>query len=643
MTQPTRHNWITRFFAHIVYRTLLLQDRVLGISIIIVLSTFLCSAITVRYTGLYLSSITLLGVTLISFISGLKYGFISSVLLGLTNDYFFVEPVGSVLNNARSVEHFLIIVLVGLSVSLLMDGIKATFLDLQKTKNEAEAARELSKKSEQLKSKFLATMSHEIRTPLNGIIGLTEVLSHRVVDPNNFKYVQSIHQSGKTLLRIINDILDFSKIESGKLNLLSEKFSLLEVMNQLILTFTPLAQAKYIHFDCEIQEDTPEFVLGDADRLSQVLFNLVGNAIKFTPVGIVLVRIHPHPTLKDYIEFCVEDTGIGLTPESVSQLFTPFVQLSKVGTSGEPGTGLGLSISSGIVHSMGGEIHVESKLGKGSRFNFHVLLPAVANAKIGNRVKNKQYLIKELEKVEALQEHSQTANVLIVDDNPTNLIVAQAMLDQLKIHSIAVSNGKEALEAVKNNSFDLILMDCQMPVMDGFEATHILREQGYSIPIIAMTANAFKKDQEDCLSKGMSDYLSKPIALAPLRDVLLRHLTLSLTKKDDPAPALAVNTLQSLETTLGKDARIKIVRTFINTLPTLKNSVRQNLQSKNLTALHQLGHQFKASALAVGGVQLSQQCALLEHETEWKSIEELSHSLLTTVETLEKNLAQFLN
>ena len=388
------------------------------------------------------------------------------------------------------------------------------------------------------KSEFLANMSHEIRTPMNGVIGMVDILLDTPLSQSQREFAKVIKVSADALLLVINDILDFSKIEAGKMTLEKIGFDLTETVNSSLQLLAAQAQEKGLSLSWKLQDSVPTSLIGDPTRLRQILLNLLGNAIKFTPQGTVALVIERTAETPDDVElsFIVTDTGIGMSDEAQKKLFQSFNQADASTTRKYGGTGLGLAISRKLVELMGGTITVTSVLGKGTTFQFRLpllkqispLIPVLAST-----------VLDESDEFAAVETPGTEIPVLLAEDGKVNQLVAVQVLRKLGYETHIVPNGKEAFELRKSGSYEIILMDCHMPEMDGYEATRKIRQweaeaKVQPIQIIAMTASAMLGDRELCLAAGMDDYTAKPVnqilLATALRQAALRY------RKGESAP-----------------------------------------------------------------------------------------------------------
>jgi PAS domain S-box-containing protein len=472
-------------------------------------------------------------------------------------------------------------------------------------------AKEAAERAAQAKTQFLANMSHEIRTPMAGVVGLADLLLATNLDERQTEYAQLIQSSAVSLLRVIDDILDFSKADSGKLTFEDIAFDLGATLRQVVELLRLAAVARGTALDLHLAEDLPSWVRGDPGRLRQVLINLVGNAVKFTSGG--EVRVRAEITGCEWIHIRVEDNGIGIPYEAQGRLFELFSQADDSTSRRFGGTGLGLAISKRIIEAMGGEIGFESAPGEGSTFWLTVHLERTAPL-VGTE--------------SSVGPPAPSRRILTAEDNPVNQLVISEQLKTLGYEVTAVSNGLEVLEALAAGTYDLVLMDCQMPQLDGYEAAARIRQLPGGtarIPIVALTAHALQEDLDKCLAAGMDDYITKPFREESLQRKLARWLgddpdAPEKAGYEEPQPtppeeALDPWQLESLRL-LGREAGSDFVPNLIEqfrSLPYL-DELRRALDRDDRLAVKGRAHALKGTSSLLGAVRLPRLCAQLESD-----------------------------
>ena len=485
-------------------------------------------------------------------------------------------------------------------------------------KNEAitqELAESLqaAEKANQAKSDFLANMSHELRTPMNGVIGMASLLADTGLTTEQKEYVNAITGSAESLRLLLCDILDISKIEAGALALENIAFPIRETIRETVRLLQPLADIKGIDLQLDINDDVPPAIWGDPSRLRQVITNLIGNGIKFTDFGTVRISIELHDTAEQLL-ISVQDTGIGIPAEKIEHIFDKFTQADASITRKYGGTGLGLAITKQLVQLMGGLIQVESTIGKGSTFTFNMPLRVATEDDVRAAEGESDNAITQVDRIPI-----EKARALIVEDYPVNQVFARKLLAKFGFSTIDLAeNGKEALEKVAYHEYDAIFMDCQMPVMDGFEATRILRERGCQLPIVAMTANAMIGDRERCLKAGMDDYISKPLRLDLLRKIINHWFILPQAKQaissntDEVDAAVDLEQLRSFTDGDHEEERL-LITLFTDQAQLSIKALEECLNRADADGWRSAAHRLKGSSGNLGASKLSHLCKRAEH------------------------------
>ncbi|MBU1139833.1 MAG: response regulator [Proteobacteria bacterium] len=510
-------------------------------------------------------------------------------------------------------------------LGVLVKGINSTLDDIEKRDEQLLVAKKTAEDANLAKSQFLAQMSHEIRTPMNGILGIASLLLNTSINEKQYQFVHTIRRSGESLLNLINDILDFSKIEAGKLELELIQFDLREIAEETVDLLSERANEKNLNLACFIHSAVPAHFEGDPGRLRQILMNLLGNAIKFTNRGEVVLNIFLKKIEGNsaYLRFEVSDTGIGINKGKQKEIFCAFSQADGSTTRQFGGTGLGLAICHQLVSLMDGEIGVESVEGQGATFWFTTVF---AISSFNESLSDRPHQPIALQKFDAV--------ILVAEDNPTNQIVAQGLLEHLGCRIDLADNGKVAATITAKKNYDLIFMDCQMPVMDGYEATKQIRKAENlagtgPTPIIALTAHAMKGDRERCLAVGMNDFITKPFNEQQLAIILSKWLP-DTCIKNLPGPPTKIlknratqstqvhidesvlNSFRQLQQPGKSDIRTELVSVYLRSSPGIMQSLQQAAEKNDSEKLWQAAHTLKSSSASLGARRLSSLCHELE-------------------------------
>jgi len=487
-----------------------------------------------------------------------------------------------------------------------------THITLRKTQQALVEARNASESANKAKSNFLAVMSHEIRTPMNAIVGLTDLTLQTDLDHYQKNNLKVIKDSAYLLMDIINDILDLSKIEAGKLVLENIDFDLYQLLDYIVNIFTAQVEKKGLSIHLEKEDHLPRYIKGDHIRLKQILFNLINNAIKFTETGSITIKAQKKDT--SFISFSVIDTGIGIPENRKDAIFNSFSQVDLSTTRKYGGTGLGLTICKKLVEIMGGQINVTSKPDSGSTFNFDIKFTEGEKSKVNPETQADNW--KDLKAV------SQNLKILLVEDMQININIAKQFLNKMGHEAIAAMNGKEALTILSKNHFDLVLMDVEMPEMNGLEATQRIRNgeagsKNSEIPVIAMTAHALSEFKEDCFNSGMNDFISKPVNFYELGIILKKYCSSSqdtlikIEKKHIETSDKIVDRERAITCLDGDEELFNIVcYSFLNDLPVILNKLNESINKKDYKDIRYHAHTLKGlcgNIYANSTMNLSQQ------------------------------------
>jgi PAS domain S-box-containing protein len=551
-------------------------------------------------------------------------------------------------------------------LTLLMNG-TWDIIRLKRSREALQAAKEAAEAATRAKSDFLAVMSHEIRTPMSGVIGMLDVLLKSPQPPDQQHHTRMARDSAELLLAILEDILDTSRIEAGKLSLEAIPFHPREVLLQTVESFQLRAQAKGLTLTCNVDGDVPQTLIGDPTRLRQVLNNLIGNAVKFTDQGGVIIHAacNERTAGEGLLEVSVRDSGVGIAPHALARLFEKFHQADTSTTRRYGGTGLGLSICKGLIDLMGGTIEVESEPGRGSLFRFRVRLPIASPEQSAITSRKDRPVGPE-------PRHDRCLRVLYAEDDQTNQAIIRILVERMGHQIDTVNDGQEAVAALSAKRYDAVLMDGRMPVMDGFAATRAIRDRSsfvldHDVYIIALTANTSAADRERCLTAGMNDYLRKPVKGTELFDALaraIRHLTsrgatlpaLSAPTAEcpaaapaDPPPAHAlpaptappdptppIDLATAIHELGGRDVVDGLLARFLTDAETQLETLQTALEPLERKALEHIAHKLKGAAAAMKAAPLAHRSAQLEAAAATAELAELQQLARSVAEELQR-------
>jgi signal transduction histidine kinase/CheY-like chemotaxis protein len=502
-----------------------------------------------------------------------------------------VQIADSIRANGREINRWSTILVVAASILCLLVCIHILIKKRQSENSEKKAST-----AAKIKENFLANMSHEIRTPLNAILGFTNILNRTNLDVQQQKHVQIIHTSGNNLLAIVNDVLDLSKIEAGMMRIEETPFRVADIMATVEEMLSPKAEEKNIQLIVKVDEDVPQTLCGDAVRLTQILINLISNSIKFTQEGGVYVKVTPFKSEGEIIrlEFLVRDTGIGIPKDKQEFIFERFEQAEAETTRRFGGTGLGLSIVKHLIDLQKGKISLNSEEGAGTIFMVELPYKLTNEEAPAINVKNNKQNIQLMNK---------NLNILVAEDNTMNQQLIKYLLKNWGFNFDLVFNGAQAVEALRKQDYDIVLMDIQMPEMDGHMATkNIRKELKSAVPIIAMTAHAMAGEREKCIKSGMNDYISKPLNEENLFDIIIKH---SKNNEGSHTPVTVDRNVINMDyidkfSDQDNDFKKEIIREFVSRVPDNIQTMEKAIHEKNYSIINRIAHDMKTTVHFMG-------------------------------------------
>ncbi len=516
-----------------------------------------------------------------------------SAALMETQKNFSVQIADSIRNNGREVHMWSIILVISASILCLL---VCTHILIKK--RQSESSEKKASTAAKTKENFLANMSHEIRTPLNAILGFTNILNRTNLDEQQQKHVQIIHSSGNNLLAIVNDVLDLSKIEAGMMRIEETPFRINDVMATVEEMLSPKAIEKNIKLIVKVDEDVPETLCGDAVRLTQIMINLVSNSIKFTQDGGVYVKVTPFKSEGEIIrlEFLVRDTGIGIPKDKQKFIFERFEQAEAETTRRFGGTGLGLSIVKHLIELQKGKISLNSQEGAGTIFLVELPYKMTNEEAPSIKIKNNK---------QNIQLMNNNLNILVAEDNVMNQQLIKYLLKNWGFSFDLVFNGAQAVEALRKQNYDMVLMDIHMPEKDGHMATRNIRKELKSaVPIIAMTAHAMAGEREKCINSGMNDYISKPLNEENLFDLIIKYSKNKDNEKNHTPLTVDQNVinLDYIDKFSNQDKEFKreIIREFVSRVPDNIQTMEKAIHEKNYSIIHRIAHDMKTTVHFMG-------------------------------------------